>query len=201
MFANFGTFYGFPNPSSALVCWEDDGGENFYGGVEFLGFGDGTASTGTGALAGARALKLNSNIGQNTFRGCVLGVDTEPRTATNYMLEIAGGSPRNTFEDCDFESFIATGGASGGFLLVGAAGIDRYLNLKDCRFGNAFLSSAIAQTQAMSISGSAGGVVNLQGATTGWGFTHWETSQSGSLYGSVPLPVAADMGKELEVAT
>lgn len=200
-FLNFGTFYGFPNTSGALVCWEDDGGENFYGNCELLGFGDGTASTGTAALAGARSLKMNSNTGQNTFRSCVFGVDTEPRTAANYNIEIAGGSPRNTFEDCDLEAYIGSGGTGGGFLLVGAAGIDRYLNFRDCRFGNAFLSSASTLTQAMNLSGSAGGVVNLQGLTTGWGFTHWETSQSGSLYGSVPLPVAANMGLELEVAT
>jgi hypothetical protein len=190
MFANFGTFYGFPSTSSALVCWEDDGGENYYGGVEFLGFGDGTVTTGTSNLTGARALKLNSNIGQNTFAGCVFGVDTIQRGAVNYTVEIAGGSPRNTFQDCDFESDLASGGAGGSHFLIGSAGIDRYLSIKGSRLFSSTLSGGTAMTQGVNVSGSAGGVVLLDGVAT-FGITNVETSPSGSVFTSNASPNAA----------
>jgi hypothetical protein len=200
-FANFQIFYGFPNTSSALVAWEDDGGRNTYDNVEFLGFGDGTVSTGTANLTGARAFKMNTSTGETTFRNCVFGVDTETRNATNYTIEIAGAAPRVTFDNCDFEAYIGSTGASGSHVLIGANGIDRYLNFNNCRFLNAVGAGATTMTQAMNLNASAGGRVYLNNGTTGDGFTHWETAQSGSLYGSVPIPVAADMGKALEVNT
>ena len=85
--------------------------------------------------------------------------------------------------------------------IMDAAGIDRACYFEDCDFMVDTLSGSSTMAQIMNLSGSAGGVVMLTGRTNFFGGTHWETSQSGTLYGTVPLPVAADMGKALEVAT
>ncbi len=166
-FSNFGTFYGWPNTSTALLAWNDTGGRSQYDNVEFLGFGDGTVSTGSSNLTGSRAFKFNNSTGESGFRRCVFGVDTTSRNATNYTLEIAGGAPRIYFEDCDFEAFLGSSGGAGSHLLVGAAGIDRYLKFINCRFlADVDSGGSTAMAQALNVSGSAGGTVFLDQCTT-----------------------------------
>lgn len=182
MFANFGTFFGFPTTGATTpICWTDTGGRNSYGNVEFLGFGDATASTGTAVQTGARAFKFNNNTGESTFTSCVFGVDTVQRNATNYTVEIAGGAPRITMEDCDFESDLGSSGTASSHLLIGASGIDRYLLLKRNRFLSATKSGGSTMAQAFNVSGSAGGVV-LMDQCEAFGITAWETSPSGSVF-------------------
>lgn len=192
-FGNFGTFYGWEDAATALVCWSDTAGRSTYSNVEFLGFGDGTASTGSSNLTGSRAFKFNTDNGESAWYDCVFGVDTTTRDATNYTLELAGGAPRLTFENCDFEAYIGSSGASGSHLLIGASGIDRYVNFKWCRFMNATGSAATAMTQALNVSGSAGGMVLLQDCTS-FGATNWETSSSGRVLINMNTPTAIDGG-------
>lgn len=202
LFSNFGTFFGFPiTGATSPIGWQDTGGRNCYNGVEFLGFGDATVTTGTANQTGARAFKFNTNVGESTFADCVFGVDTVQRGAVNYTLEIAGAAPRMTFERCRFVADLAAGGAGGSHILIGSGGIDRACYFEDCDFMVDTLSGSTAMTQVANISPSAGGVVMLTGRTNFFGATHWETSASGSLFGTVPLPIAADMGKALEVLT
>lgn len=193
-FRNLGTFYGFNSASNNALPWQDTGGRNSYDLVEFLGFGDATASTGTGAITAARSIKINTSTGETTFRSCVFGVDTVARTATNYNVEIAGGAPRITFVDCDFEANIGSGGTGGSFLLVGAAGIDRYVNFKSCRFLNTVKSSGSTMTQAFNVSGSAGGLIMMDQCTT-VGVTHLETTPSNIIFINNAAPsITADCG-------
>lgn len=194
LFQDFGTFFGFSTTgSTSPICWQDTGGRNTYDCVEFMGFGDGTASTGTAVQTGARAFKLNTSTGECTFRNCTFGVDTITRNATNYTLEIAGGAPRLTFENCDFEAYLGSSGASSSHVLIGSAGIDRYVNFKGCRFMNATGSAATTMTQCMNVSSSAGGMVLLD-QCTGFGFTHWETSASGRVLLDMGTVTAHDGG-------
>jgi hypothetical protein len=202
MFANIGTFFGFPTTgATSPICWQDTGGRSGYYNCEFLGFGDATVTTGTANQTGARAFKFNTSTGESTFSGCVFGVDTLQRNAVNYTLEIAGGAPRMTFNGCRFVADLGASGVGGSHILIGADGIDRACYFRDCDFMVDTLSGSSTMTQVANISGSAGGVVMLTGATNFFGATHWETSASGSLFGTVPLPIAADMGKALEVLT
>lgn len=177
LFQNFGTFYGWSNSSSALICWSDTAGHSTYNNVEFMGFGDGTASTGSSNLTGSRAFKFNTSTGETSWYNCVFGVDTEVRNATNYTLEIAGGAPRLTFENCDFEADLGASGGSSSHVLIGVGGIDRYANFKGCRFMNSTLGgpAATAMAQVLNVSVSAGGAVLLDQCTA-FGATALQTS-------------------------
>lgn len=163
-FANFGTFYGF-NDASANICWYDEAGRSCYDNIEFMGFGDGTATTGTANHTAARAFTFTNSGGETLWRNCVFGVDTIQRGAANYTLEIAGGAPRLYFENCDFEADLAAGGTASSHVLIGAAGIDRYVNFTGCRFHSDVDSSGSAMAQGFNVSGSAGGSVILDQST------------------------------------
>lgn len=188
-FKNLGTFYGFNDTLSvgANVCWLDTGGRNCYDGVGFLGFGDATASTGTANLTAARAFVLNTSTGETTWRNCYFGADTLQRNATNYTLEIAGGAPRLTLENCDFAANLGSSGTASSHVLIGAAGIDRWCVFNRCRFYADTLSSGSTMAQALNVSGSAGGVVLLDQCTS-FGITKFETSASGSVYANMSVP-------------
>lgn len=200
-FMNFGTFYGFATTGSTTpICWQDTGGRNCYSNVEFLGFGDGTVSTGTANQTGARAFKMNTSTGESSFYNCVFGVDTITRNATNYTVEIAGGAPRLTFDHCTFEAYLGASGASSSHLLIGSAGIDRYVEFRDCGFLNSVGSAATAMTQCLNISGSAGGNIFLTGDTFGNGFTNWETSASSRVFSTHAAVGTTDQGIAVAVA-
>jgi hypothetical protein len=194
LFQNFGTFFGFPTTGATTpIAWQDSGGRNTYNNVEFLGFGDATVTTGTANQTGARAFKLNTSVGETTFRSCVFGLDTIVRNATNYTVEIAGAAPRVTFENCDFEADLGGSGGGSSHLLVGAVGIDRYLNLIGCRFMNSIKSGATTMTQALNVNAAAGGVILLD-QCTGYGFTHWETVASACVLLDMGTVTAHDGG-------
>lgn len=174
-FANFGTFYGF-NSASALICFEDTAGRSYYDNVEFMGFGDGTASTGTANLTGARAFKFNSSNGETTWNNCVFGVDTVTRDATNYTVEIAGGAARLAMIDCTWEAYLGSSGTASSHLLIGAAGIDRYIDIVRGRFHASGSSGASTMAQALNVNSAAGGTVFLDQCTFGNGITAWQTT-------------------------
>lgn len=188
-FYNFGTFYGIAD-NSALVCWSDTGGRNCYDNVEFLGFG----SSNTAAQTGSRAFVLSGSTGESTFRNCVFGVDTVARTAANYTLEVTGNSPRNYFYNCEFESYLTGSGSNACHLLIGSAGMDRYLKFYNCTFSAETSSGgSSAMTQAFNVSGSAGGFVFCKDS---WfqGVTDVETAASGAVFMANYVPDTADQG-------
>lgn len=185
-FRNFGTFYAFNSASNNSNCWEDTGGRSCYEGVAFNGFGDGTASTGTSNITTARAFKFNNSTGESVWRSCYFGDDTIVRNATNYTLEIAGNAPRLTFENCDFAADLGSSGTAGSHVLIGSAGIDRWVRFVGCRF-SAF-NGGSAMAQAFNLSGSAGGSILLDQCTTFGSITAIETSATGDLYINMSVP-------------
>lgn len=199
-FMNFGTFYGFSTVGSTTpICWRDTGGRNSYDNVEILGFGDGTVSTGTANQTTARSLLMSGSTGESTFRNCVFGVDTITRGAANYNIEIAGGAPRLSFENCDIEAYIGSGGTGGGWLLVGASGIDRYVSFAGTRFRNAVSSGASTLTQGFNVNAAAGGRITLDINSHWYGATHLETSASNCVYSAIPVFDTIDAGLTSEV--
>lgn len=176
-FANFGTFYGWANSSAALINWSDIGGHSTYENVEFMGFGDGTVSTGSANLTGSRAFSFNTNVGETTWRDCVFGVDTEVRNAANFTLEIAGGAPRLTFENCDFEADLGSSGGGASHVLIDVDGIDRYAIFNRCRFLNAEYGGpgATAMAQCFNAGASTGGTLVIDQCMAA-GITAWQTT-------------------------
>lgn len=196
-FANIQAFYGFNSASNNSNCWEDTGGHNTYENVEFLGFGDGTASTGTANITTARAFKMNTATGESTWRNCLFGVDTETRNATNYTVELAGGAPRLLFENCTFEALLGSSGGSAAHLLVGAAGIDRYCEFKDCTFLNSTQSGGTAMADGLVVDAAAGGVVLVKNCTY-FGITALEAA-AGATYVDGAVPTGSTSGKAVVV--
>lgn len=184
-FANFGTFYGWPNTSGALVCWSDEGGRNAYDNVEFLGFGDGTVSTGSSNLTGSRAFVFNNNTGESTWRNCEFGVDTVVRNVANFTLEILGNAPRLQFENCNFVSDLGSSGTGSSHVKIATAGMDRWLNFVKCRF-NTF-GSGSAMTQVLNITSDAGGTVLLDQCTAYGNSTAWQTAPTANVVMNMTL--------------
>lgn len=194
-FANFGTFYGWPNTAGALLAWSDEAGRSDYENVEFMGFGDATGGTGSANLVGSRAFKF-SGSGETTWRRCVFGVDTADRGAANFTLEITNAAPRLTLEDSVFEARLGAAGGGASHLLIAAAGLDRYLDLVRCRFHN---FSTTAMAQALNVSVAAGGTVFMDQCTFGPGITAWQTAPTANVVMNMTAPGAGG-GKAIQNA-
>jgi len=183
-FANFDAFNGFSTGGAAQVCWTDSGGRNCYHNVNFQGMGDAASAADTGG----HSLLLSGTSGEHTFRGCVIGIDTQPRSAGVSEMAFSGGVPRCMFENC---VILTNASAAGCFwLAVPTGAIDRYAVFRNCTFLNPTLGgvAATAMTVGLSIGASPGGVVVLQGClsygatkltTTGLAVTNLPASAAG----------------------
>jgi hypothetical protein len=174
MFSNFSLFNGFSTGGTNQICWTDNGSRNAYIGVDFGGMGDAASA----ADAGSRSLKIGlAGSGENYFNHCTIGLDTVTRGAANASIEFAGGTPRNTFEDCILP--MDASAASPFFILgTGASCIDRGNLFRQCSFINAAKSGATTITAAGSLTNAApGGLIGiLRSAIVGatkWGDTNF----------------------------
>lgn len=159
-FRNFSLFGGFSTGSTSGLTWRDTGGRNFYENVEIQGLAD-AASAGA---AGARTMFLGTT-GENVFVNCTFGLDTVTRTAANATIEFAGGIPRNTFIDCNFP-FMTSAATPLGFIVTGAAAIDRWQKFDRCTFINNIKSTSTVMTVLTSMSSaSPGGLFLLKDCT------------------------------------
>lgn len=168
MFANFSTFHGYA-VAEAQICWEDQGQRNYYGNIQFGGMGAAEA----GDQAGSASLYLNG-ADECVFDGCVIGLDTIPRSTTNGEILVANAATRNQFRNC----LIPTFADNSGHVFVSAntaAAIDRFLIFWNCLFMNAVNSTATAMTEALSVHASVGGSLMLKNCTL-LGATDWEAS-------------------------
>ena len=106
--------------------------------------------------AGSRSVVLSGTTGENTFVGCVFGLDTVARGAANASLEFAGGTPRNTFIDCSFP-FQTSAATPLGILGTGAACMDRFQEFIRCRFVNNIKSTSTTMTVLGSVTNASPG--------------------------------------------
>lgn len=181
LFANFHTFSGIAD-NSAQVNWIDTGSRNRYHQVHLGGGGNQTAAD----HAGCRDLVLTGG-GEHLFTECTFGLDTVDRAGASANLELTGGHPRTTFENCDF--ILRADATSPRHLLIGSGGIDRYLKLVGCRLMNAgTYTGGSTLTEAMTVHASAGGVVIFDHSHAS-GMTKLENTASGRVL--VPHSLAA----------
>lgn len=189
IFMNIGAFHGFAN-ASAQICWTEAGQRNYYKNCAFLGMGNATAA----AQAGGRSLLISSaGGGEHNFVECQIGLDTITRSAANASLELAGGTPRNVFSRCILPCL--TSSATALFIKTsGAAAIDRDQVFEDCSFINQIQSTSTQMTVAVSMSASAGGLLEMKSCTL-IGATKWgDTAALAQMYVDGGAPTAATTG-------
>lgn len=97
MFANYSYFQGIGQASTDEQLIDITGDRNYFGNIQFGGMGHANGA----ARAGSYVMKLNDGD-ENTFDGCVMGLETIQRSAANADLVVSGGSQRNLFRDCQF---------------------------------------------------------------------------------------------------
>lgn len=182
-FGNISAFAGY-NSAVTQVCWADTGERNYYGNVAFQGMGHATAA----AQAGGRSLVVGgAGLGENTFVGCSIGVDTVARTAANASLELLGSTPRNIFKGCVFPAY-ATAATP---YFVTATSVDRMNMFEDCSFINSVKSgSGTALTSGFQAAGAIGGLLLLKGCTF-VGATDIEGTPSNNIFIDGAAPTAA----------
>lgn len=171
---------------AASICVTVSGGRNSFVNCDIEGMGDTTAS----ASATSRSLKITGTTGENRFVHCNIGLDTVTRTNANASVELAGGTPRNSFEDCTFQA-LSGDGASLTVLATGANAIDRWQSFQDCTFMNCIKSGATAQAVLISMtSASPGGLIILQSCFSVGNTKLGDTNALANTYVLGPTPVS-----------
>jgi hypothetical protein len=161
-FSNFEAYCGFATGDVNQIAWTDSGGRNCYSNIHFAGMGDSQSA----ADAGSSSLLISGTNGENTFMGCTIGINTQPRGAASAELIFAGGSPRNRFESCIFDTNSSAGTNFWVSMLGGTVG--DYAFFRNCFFANPVINGAtvLAEGFATSASGSPDGYALLQNC--GW---------------------------------
>lgn len=175
IFQNFSVISGI-NQAATQVAWAEAGGNNTYIGVNINQIGNATA----GAQAGNRALTLAS-IG-SYFQNCVIGSDAIVRaTGTNSNITILAGTGSTIFRNCIIPMWSSV--AANTFIVAATATMTGNVILDQCLLtNNAQGAGYVANTQAFSISATAGGMVVLPVSTTVVGATILNTGGTGPVY-------------------
>lgn len=188
-FSNFDVYSGFSTGSATFNTWRDAGGRNYYGNVNLQGLADAASAGG----AGARNL-LITGTGENTFDGCVIGLDTVTRSAANASVEFAAAVPRNTFRNCIFP-FMTSAATPLGIIGTGAACMDRWHLFDNCKFINNVQSTSTTMSALATLPASAGGLILATNSTL-VGITEWGTdvTSRGQIYVDGGTVTAATSG-------
>jgi hypothetical protein len=165
IFQNIQWFMGFTAGTTAQVGMVVTGSRNYFQNCQIAGMCD--ADHASGADAGSRVLKIGSGgSGENVFDSCVIGADTEVRSAANATIEFAGGTTRNVFRDC-LIPMDASANSPFAILGTGASCVDRFNYFIRCTFTNAIKSGGTGITALGSFtSASPGGAIVFQGCAT-----------------------------------
>lgn len=186
IFSNFSIFDDYTvNPVALKVT----GSRNYFCNVNPQGMG-----AATGADDAAAASLWISGGAENTFEGCVIGLDTVPRSTTNGEILLDSAAKRNWFIDCDILSYCDNAGHL--FVKTANAGdIDRETIFRNCTFLNCptGIASGTTMTQAMNIVASAGGMVILHDCVC-VGATDWNAADNGNVFISNAAPTAGTSG-------
>lgn len=94
--SGFSFFQGVGEAATDEKLFELTGERNYFENIAFAGLG---AQVGADR-AGSQLVYINGG-GENTFRGCTIGLETVQRNAANANVKIRSGAQRNQFIDCD----------------------------------------------------------------------------------------------------
>lgn len=177
IFQNFSVVSGIAQ-AATQVAWAESGGGNSYLAVNINQIGNATA----GAQAGNRALTLAS--ANNYFQDCFIGNDAIVRaTGTNSTVTILAGTGSTVFRGCIFPMWSSI--AANTHFIAATATMTGNIVLDACILTNNLQGAGYtANTQAFSISATAGGIVILTPSTIVAGVTGLNTSGTGPVYAS-----------------
>ena len=113
--------------AAGLVNVAVSGERNTFEGCQFAG------GVGSNAVTGARDLTVTGS--GNTFRKCIIGVDTIASVNGMAGVEFVTGAMHTTFEDCQFLTSTA-GTTYAHVTAAAAAGVGRFNLFKNCVFVN-----------------------------------------------------------------
>lgn len=186
IFSNFSIFDDYTVDPVALKV---TGSRNYFNNVNLQGMG-----AATGADDAAAASLWISGGAENTFNGCVIGLDTIPRSTTNGEILLDTAAKRNWFIDCDILSYCD----NAGHLFVKAANtgdLDRETIFRNCTFLNCptGIASGTTMTQAMNVAAAAGGMIILHDCVM-VGATDWCAADNGNVFISNAAPTAGTSG-------
>lgn len=175
VFQNFSIISGI-NQAATQVALAEAGGSNSYVNVNINQIGNATA----GAQAGNRALTIAS-IG-TYFQNCVIGSDAIVRaTGTNSSVTVLAGAGSTLFRSCFFPMWSSV--AANTFIVAATATMIGNIVLDQCILTNNTQGAGyVANTQAFSISATAGGMLLLTPTTTVAGATILNTAGTGPVY-------------------
>jgi len=190
-FANFSIFNGFSTGGVNQIAWTDNGNRNAYWNVSFGGMGDAASA----ADAGSRSLKIGlAGSGENYFGHCTFGLDTVTRGAANASIELAGGTPRNVFEDC-MAVMAASANSPLHILGSGASCIDRGNTFRRSQFMNGIKSGDTTINEVLSLTNASPGGLILFNSCSSVGATKWgDTNGLLNSYVDNGPPTAATSG-------
>lgn len=175
IFQNFSVVAGI-NQAATQVAWAEAGGGNSYININLNPVANATA----GAQAGSRALTIAS--AGCYFQNCVIGNDFVVRaTGTNSNVTILAGAGSTYFKGCWFPMWSSV--AANTFIVAGATTLTGNIILDQCILTNAVQGAGyVANTQAFSISATAGGALILTPSTVVVGATILNTGGTGPVY-------------------
>lgn len=196
LIANIAIFHGVASSTATSpVALNVTGERNFFVNCHIQGNGD---TGGSMDNAGARSLIVTG--GENTFKDCLIGLDTVIRSTQTIEIEMensgSGGGARNIFENCIMNTY--TDSSDFHILSVGAS--DRFVILKDCMMiAAAGITSATAPNGAID-SESMNGRVLLHN-TGVFGCTNVTTADDSKVLVMAPLPgVDAGLASSVDIA-
>jgi hypothetical protein len=192
IFQNFSVVSGIAQ-AATQVAWAEAGGSNSYTGVNINQIGNAIA----GAQAGNRALTLAS--ANCFFTNCIIGNDSIVRaTGTNSSVTILAGAGTTIFRSCIFPMWSSV--AANTFIIAATATMAGNIILDQCILTNAVQGAGyVANTQAFSISATAGGALIVTPTTTVVGATILNTAGTGPVYAGGVIGTAG--GNKAVVAT
>jgi hypothetical protein len=196
IFENLYVFQGVDDATS-LINVSVTGSRNYFKNVHFAGGGHATQ-----AINGGASLQINGGS-ENTFDGCVIGVDTVSAGTgmAGLLFPATGGAARNRFIDCEF--ILYAGHAGVVFVeLMGNSGIDRYQEFINPKFINL---SGTTMTQAFAVASGfdpANKRILISGEYSKIGATKWDDGDTGMIFGTIAYTSAADaVGNYVEIKT
>lgn len=175
IFQNFSIVSGIAQ-AATQVALAEAGGSNSYVNVNINQVGNATA----GAQAGNRALTLAS--AGTFFQNCVIGSDAIVRaTGTNSNITLLAGCGSTILRNCYIPMWSSV--AANTFIVAAATTMVGNVILDQCMLTNNVAAAGyVANTQAFSISATAGGIVLLTPSTTVAGATILNTGGTGTVY-------------------